>query len=350
MTSAVENSQLAGDSAVVVPRPLGLSPRRVRGGPPLQPGGGSAGAGGHAGLCPGSVPHARCLPGTSGPGRPRRHRAPGASPGPVPPATQRGAASASGTTAGRSSVVSPAPRPASLTLDAKRPGARRFMSSAIGSLATFLSFQTRTWGKGLESWARGRRSRSGGDHGAADEPPRASRPPSWVLSSAVTGPSATRRERAWPPPQHSRREAAGLGPRVLVYRPPGSGAEAEFSAWCDGPEPARSHSVQPRFRCFSQTEKAPACEAMTLFSWGTLSHKLRLTQRSKGVTVARLPEGTRRSATAGLRLPRASAGDSQGRTSETWPGGRIHPSENSTQGLRTARLYMTPRPASPCRA
>lgn len=38
MTSAVENSQLAGDSAVVVPRPLGLSPRRVRARPPLQPG------------------------------------------------------------------------------------------------------------------------------------------------------------------------------------------------------------------------------------------------------------------------------------------------------------------------
>lgn len=86
MASAVENSQLAGDSAVVVPRPLGLSPRRVRGGPPCSPGGGSAGAGGHAGLCPGSVPHARCLPGTSGPGRPRRHRAPGASvPGPRAP-------------------------------------------------------------------------------------------------------------------------------------------------------------------------------------------------------------------------------------------------------------------------
>lgn len=217
MTSAVENSQLAGDSAVVVPRPLGLSPRRVRGGPPLQPGRRL----GRGGRSRGAVPRVR-------PPRPRRHRAPGASPGPVPPAAQRGAASASGTTAGRSSVVSPAPRPASLTLDAERPGARRFISSAIGSLATFLSFQTRTWGKGLESWARGRRSRSGGDHGAADEPPRASRPPSWVLSSAVTGPSATRRERAWPPPQRSRREAAGLGPRVLVYRPPGSGAEAEF--------------------------------------------------------------------------------------------------------------------------
>lgn len=205
MTSAVENSQLAGDSAVVVPRPLGLSPEASAGRSP-----------------PAAREAAR-------PGRAvTRGCAPGASPGPVPPATQRGAASASGTTAAQSSVVSPAPRPASLTLDAERPGARRFISSAIGSLATFLSFQTRTWGKGLESWARGRRSRSGGDHGAADEPPRASRPPSWVLSSAVTGPSATRRERAWPPPQCSRREAAGLGPRVLAYRPPGSGPEVEF--------------------------------------------------------------------------------------------------------------------------
>lgn len=63
MTSAVENSQLAGDSAVVVPRPLGLSPEASAGRSPLQPGGGSAGAGGHAGLCPGSVPHATLPPG-----------------------------------------------------------------------------------------------------------------------------------------------------------------------------------------------------------------------------------------------------------------------------------------------
>lgn len=219
MTSAVENSQLAGDSAVVVPRPLGLSPEASAGrSPPAA----------REAARPGRAVTRGCAPGQSPAGHGVTvHRA-RPSPGPAPPATQRGAASASGTTAGRSSVVSPAPRPASLTLDAERPGARRFISSAIGSLATFLSFQTRTWGKGLESWARGRRSRSGGDHGAADEAPRASRPPSWVLSSAVTGPSATRRERAWPPPQRSRREAAGLGPRVLVYRPPGSGAEAEF--------------------------------------------------------------------------------------------------------------------------
>lgn len=202
MRSAVENSQLAGDSAVVVPRPLGLSPEASAGA--SRPAAREAARPGRAvtrGCAPGPSPTPRCLPGTSVPGRPRRHRAPGASAGPAPPATQRRAASASGTTAGRSSVVSPAPRPANLTLDAERPGARRFISSTIGSLSTFLSFQTRTWGKGLESWARGRRSRSGGDHGAADEGPRASRPPSWVLSSAVTGPSATRRERAWPRPQ-----------------------------------------------------------------------------------------------------------------------------------------------------
>lgn len=84
MTSAVENSQLAGDS-VVVPRPLGLSPRRVRGGPPLQPGRRL----GRGGRSRGAVPRVR-PPRTLPPGnvRPRPATAspcPGRVPGPRAP-------------------------------------------------------------------------------------------------------------------------------------------------------------------------------------------------------------------------------------------------------------------------
>lgn len=63
MTSAVENSQLAGDSAVVVPRPLGLSPRRVRARPPLQPGRRL----GRGGRSRGAVPWVRPRPATASP-------------------------------------------------------------------------------------------------------------------------------------------------------------------------------------------------------------------------------------------------------------------------------------------
>lgn len=57
---------------------------------------------------------------------------------------------------------------------------------------------------------------------------RASWSLSRVLSSAVTGSSITHSEWAWPRPQHSHREAARLGPRVLVYQPQGLGTEVEF--------------------------------------------------------------------------------------------------------------------------
>lgn len=87
MTSAVENSQLAGDSAVVVPRPLGLSPEASAGrSPPAAREAARPGRAVTRGCAPGPSPTPRCLPGTSGPGRPRRHRAPGASvPGPRAP-------------------------------------------------------------------------------------------------------------------------------------------------------------------------------------------------------------------------------------------------------------------------
>lgn len=75
MTSAVENSQLAGDSAVVVPRPLGLSPEASAGrSPPAAREAARPGRAVTRGCAPGLSPTATASPCTGRIPRPRAPR------------------------------------------------------------------------------------------------------------------------------------------------------------------------------------------------------------------------------------------------------------------------------------